>query len=442
MRSILGVLMLCFAGFSVQAQGILFNQGTFEEAKQKAIKEGKPIFVDFHTVWCAPCKALSKKVFPQPEVGKFFNASFVSIKLDAEKEGKELAKRYNVTAFPTLLFLNTKGEVLNKLVGAVTAKTLIEGGKMALLAANDTYSYSNLKKDYAAKRNDENFLLKYIEKMVEFKESPVAEIEEFLKMQTQLKERDVDMMEFLLKYQSHLICGGKAEQIFNQNIDEYMDIATKREAEQLKSMSKSMLRETKQYALLKNDTTLFKLFIQRWVASPEKAYFEDYNDFRLDLLRMQGNTQAYQQLAVRYLDSIITIKPATEVQQGDKARYEKFLKDHKGQGGMMYDAQRQSMVNLDAEIQTKAILKVGGQFLSNINDKADTKPIYRWIEYGKRLMPNDYRMSNFEAKVLYKFGSKDDAIAAKKRALELMDPNDKVRKEVEVELAKWQTEKQ
>ena len=54
---------------SVSAQGIEFNHGTWNEIKETAKKEKKMIFVDFYTVWCAPCKFMAKEVFPDPQVG-------------------------------------------------------------------------------------------------------------------------------------------------------------------------------------------------------------------------------------------------------------------------------------------------------------------------------------------------------------------------------------
>lgn len=45
------------------------------------------------------------------------SARFVSIKLDAEKAGKALAKKYNVRGFPTILFLTPDGEVIGKIGG-------------------------------------------------------------------------------------------------------------------------------------------------------------------------------------------------------------------------------------------------------------------------------------------------------------------------------------
>ena len=55
-------------------------------AIELAAKENKMVFIDFYTTWCGPCKRMSKEVFPQQEVGEYFNRTFISLKLDAEKE--------------------------------------------------------------------------------------------------------------------------------------------------------------------------------------------------------------------------------------------------------------------------------------------------------------------------------------------------------------------
>lgn len=129
------IMLIFFTMFLSQisfSQGINFQEGNFEEILAKAKKEKKLIFVDCYTVWCGPCKKLVKEVFPQGEVGAFFNENYISYSLDMEKgEGIELAKYYNVTAFPTLLFLDANGNLLTRTEGFVDAKTLIEKAKIS-----------------------------------------------------------------------------------------------------------------------------------------------------------------------------------------------------------------------------------------------------------------------------------------------------------------------
>lgn len=85
----------------------------------KAKEESKLVFVDFYTDWCLPCRLMEKDVFMDRELGAFFNKNFINYKVDAEKgNGVNLAQIFNVKAYPTLLFLNEKGQVLERKEGA------------------------------------------------------------------------------------------------------------------------------------------------------------------------------------------------------------------------------------------------------------------------------------------------------------------------------------
>ncbi len=44
-------------------------------------------------------------------------AQVVPLKVDAEKEGKELARKYKVQGFPTILFIDNQEKVVDKIVG-------------------------------------------------------------------------------------------------------------------------------------------------------------------------------------------------------------------------------------------------------------------------------------------------------------------------------------
>ncbi|HWE39150.1 MAG TPA: thioredoxin family protein [Isosphaeraceae bacterium] len=95
---------------------------SYEEAVKAARAANKPIMIDFYTVWCGPCRMLESETYTD---GKVIAASekFVSLKLDAEKEGEHLAKMLEVQAYPTILFLDPQtagkdgGDVVGKILG-------------------------------------------------------------------------------------------------------------------------------------------------------------------------------------------------------------------------------------------------------------------------------------------------------------------------------------
>ena len=51
---------------------------------------------------------------------------FMRVFEDTEPEGARLARKYNVPGFPTLIILDSRGQEVDRIVGAMPAKDLIE----------------------------------------------------------------------------------------------------------------------------------------------------------------------------------------------------------------------------------------------------------------------------------------------------------------------------
>ncbi len=153
------------AGTVLFAQGIQFSQDSWNDILHQAKSENKVIFLDAYTTWCGPCKAMSSKIFPQAEVGDFFNKNFVNAKFDMEKgEGITLAEKYNVRAYPTLLFIDGDGEVIHTVLGSMSASELIESGQTAL---NPLKNAKGLKEQYLDNPDDREIALKYIQHLID-----------------------------------------------------------------------------------------------------------------------------------------------------------------------------------------------------------------------------------------------------------------------------------
>lgn len=115
---------------------------TVEDAQKASKKDGKPIIIDAHTVWCGPCKLLSKITFKDSAVVAYVNENFHAVKFNAEgnleikfngvtyknpgynpeyanrrNAQHELARKLKVNAYPTILFVNKNGEVFNTALG-------------------------------------------------------------------------------------------------------------------------------------------------------------------------------------------------------------------------------------------------------------------------------------------------------------------------------------
>lgn len=125
--------LLCSLSLMAQDRSVRFESTSYEEALIKAKKENKLLFVDCYTTWCGPCKMLARDVFTNNEVADYFNEHFISLQVDCEKgEGPALRKCFGIGGFPTLLFVNGDGEVVNKIVGASRQPVFLENVKSGL----------------------------------------------------------------------------------------------------------------------------------------------------------------------------------------------------------------------------------------------------------------------------------------------------------------------
>jgi thiol-disulfide isomerase/thioredoxin len=127
------LLTIALSSALAQNRTIEFDHGTLSELLAKAKKENKMIYIDCYTSWCGPCKWMAKNVFTNDTVADFYNKNFINAKIDMENgEGIEIAKKYAIRAYPTMLFINAEGIQMHRTCGSSPVKKFIETGENAL----------------------------------------------------------------------------------------------------------------------------------------------------------------------------------------------------------------------------------------------------------------------------------------------------------------------
>ena len=96
----------------------------------QAAGSGKPVIVDVYTDWCGWCRRMERDTYARPDVSDYLNRHFVTVRLNADSDervvygGREFSARtlaggFNVSGYPTTIFLRPTGEHMVNVPGYI-----------------------------------------------------------------------------------------------------------------------------------------------------------------------------------------------------------------------------------------------------------------------------------------------------------------------------------
>ncbi len=136
--------------------------------------------MDCYATWCGPCKEMEKTVYANDTVGNYINNHFISVKfqLDTSKKDDEsiqkkyadahfIANEYEITSFPTFLFLSPQGKLVHKGLGFLRVPSFLS---LAIEATNPDKQYFTLLDKYNSGKRNYNDIPYMASKALEFKD--------------------------------------------------------------------------------------------------------------------------------------------------------------------------------------------------------------------------------------------------------------------------------
>jgi thioredoxin-related protein len=166
-------LLLLFLLFSAVAfpQKQKIKWYSIEEADKLMKDNPRPVFIDTYTDWCSWCKKLDQETFSNPVVADILNTRFYPVKFDAEgkenisfqgrsfindgKSGKAhqlaVALLKGQLSYPTVVFLNEKGQLLSPVPGYRTAKDMEELLSFFAEKAYEKQNFQDFQKSFKGK---------------------------------------------------------------------------------------------------------------------------------------------------------------------------------------------------------------------------------------------------------------------------------------------------
>lgn len=384
-------------------QGVRFEKRNFEQALVKAKAEQKMVFVDAYAVWCGPCKWMSDNVFPDSEVGTYFDKYFVAMKLDVERgEGPAIKARYAIDGLPGYLFLDSDGNVVYRGAGSMSKEKFMTLLEEARVAAADPNSVGRMAARYAMERDNERFLKEYLDKLYASKSVGYYEVvEQYLKVQKSMAHNSGEMVNFLYKHRKSLVYGGVADQVLSENLwtydwDKYVRKDIRKQFQQLPDM---LAKQTTEYAILKRDTTMLDLAMEHTGAYGLKLRDGQRERLLIYYYSATGEGDKYKNLVKPQIDEFYNTLDVKKLRES----YAKVLKK------MQENPSR--LIRPYAMVHSEKLRHMVSEYARFVISVEEYKMIMKWVNCIYELFPEEIRNVAFYAKALYlSEEDKDEAI--------------------------------
>lgn len=129
-------LVACRSDNSPSSETIKWH--SYDEGIKLGESQKKKVLLSFYADWCTFCTKMEKETYSNPDIVKFLNNEFISIKVNKDKE-EAIARKYFVRGLPMTWFMEPNGEKISSLPGFIPPEMF-----MQVLKFIDSNSYKEM----------------------------------------------------------------------------------------------------------------------------------------------------------------------------------------------------------------------------------------------------------------------------------------------------------
>lgn len=364
------ITFLAFAFINAFGQNreINFEKGKWASILEKSKAEHKMIYLDCYAVWCGPCRWMAKNVFTNDTAADFYNANFINVEMDMEKgEGVDLAKKFGLKAYPTMLYLNENGDVIHRTCGSSTVAMFVDHGKDAL---NPEKQLATIAKKFNYGNTDASTAVNYLSMLESGCQDYTKELSAYLATQ---KENDLTSSNnWKIIYRFANDYSSKEFMDFEKNKDAYKKL----------------------YGNDSVDEKLNRVYSEGLSRALRKKNTADYAKLKSKL----------QESGTKNSERIILLSDLQLFQQN---------KDWKS-----YITASNTYIEKYASDNASDLNNIAWVYYEKIDDKEALKKAVQWAKHATEI-ENNYGNNDTYAAVLYKSGQKEEAEKAAEKAIGL-----------------------
>lgn len=135
---------------------------SFEDSLERAKETNQSVFVYFYERGCTACEYMDVEL-GRSSVWQYLNARFINVRIDASDEeanGPDLAKKHNISSYPTYLILDQDGTTMHQTKSAMEGGVFIDTSSW--LTGEAEYPMAEQDVKYEAGNRDPVFVQQYL----------------------------------------------------------------------------------------------------------------------------------------------------------------------------------------------------------------------------------------------------------------------------------------
>lgn len=403
---------------------INFYNGSYVELIAKAKSDNKAIFIDISTAWCGPCIRMNKEAFQAKSVVDQLNPIFLAYKVDAEKgEGIKIAKQFNVSSYPTLLFLNSSASLMYRVVGYTNISNLLNQITVATNAIKYSEPISKWDDEYSSGNRNPIFLYNYLVKREKLGLLGGEVVDEYIKTQ----QADSILSKHNLELLSKTVSSSRTKAY-----DVLINYISKQPIEDKEFYNRSILQlenallNDRNEAIDKKNDVLFNKYIVR-----RKELFDLYKEdnksrqlkvikfIKMNYYQKTNNLKYYKRFAIPFAEQImrLNVDSLHKIDSVDFIRFkEEIYLPPDSIRKQTYDAHFYERQHMHSELAAYDLNEIIKTYLQNAKYRNDLEQAIIWSKRVIMLIPDPLYLS-INAQLLVKLGILHKAINLQKRAI-------------------------
>ncbi len=417
------LLVLCFTKTYSQVQ---FGNLSLKEALQKAKASDKMVMLQIESDECTECNTVAMQGFANPVLGNAVNASCVSIKVKAgTKEFQEIDSVYHIATTLGIVFLNSDGSFLLKYPASTSRyATYMEQLTKALdKKQHPDTEYAQMLIDYQNGKRDFDLLYKLVAKKNELQLDHDQLTDEMISAAPKDSAGSPYFLAFVTR-QSPVI-NSKADTYIHANQRIFIDGWYLMPAQERSMINGRINAKSKEKAIKEKNIAYAQQIASRTAQtySERSAAIKSYDKNMLDYYKGVKDTTTYLHASVKYYDQYLMTISVDSIRKADSVNKQEQLTKippnvlkEPGANQMMTKTIQFAPV---AQFYTSQLNEAAWALYTYTHDPAYTDKALAWAKRATEFYDNPAAMDTY-AKLLYRTGNKEEAIAWEEKAIKVL----------------------